>query len=213
MNFRYPIFLDLSGKKCLVVGEGYEVAAKVEGLVEASARVTYINPRAEVAIEAMAWAGLLEWEAREFQPADLQGCFLVISDLPDNSVIFQMAEEQGILYNSVDDPEYCRFSFGSLHRRGDLTIAISTNGYAPALAVRLKERLQREVGPEYAEFMRMLRDVRPQISSGIADFSMRRALWYRIVDSEILALLQTGDKDGAQNLLLRLVAASLDERC
>ena len=68
MNFRYPVFLDLSGKKCLVVGEGHEVAAKVEALVDASARVTYINPRAEVAIDAMAWAGLLEWEQREFQP-------------------------------------------------------------------------------------------------------------------------------------------------
>jgi precorrin-2 dehydrogenase / sirohydrochlorin ferrochelatase len=210
MNFRYPIFLDLSGKKCLVVGEGYEVAAKVEGLVEASARVTYIHPQAEVAIEAMAWAGLLEWERREFQPADLQGCFLVISDLPDNSAIFQMAEEQGILCNSVDDPAHCRFSFGSLHRQGDLTIAISTNGYAPALAVRLKEQLQHEVGPEYAEFMRMLRDARPQITGGIADFGARRELWYRIVDSEILALLRARDTDGAQELLRSLVAASLD---
>jgi precorrin-2 dehydrogenase/sirohydrochlorin ferrochelatase len=210
MNFRYPIFLDLSAKKCLVVGEGYEVAAKVEGLVEAAARVTYINPRAEVAIEAMAWAGLLEWETREFQPADLQGCFLVISDLPDNSAIFQMAEEQGILCNSVDDPAHCRFSFGSLHRQGDLTIAISTNGYAPALAVRLKEQFQCEVGPEYAEFMRMLRDVRPQITSGLTDFGARRALWYRIVDSEILALLRAGDTDGAQELLRSLVTASLD---
>jgi precorrin-2 dehydrogenase/sirohydrochlorin ferrochelatase len=212
MNFRYPIFLDLSGKKCLVVGEGYEVAAKVEGLVEASARVTYIHPRAEVAIEAMAWAGLLEWEPRDFQPADLQGCFLVISDLPDNSAIFQMAEEQGILCNSVDDPANCRFSFGSLHRQGDLTIAISTNGYAPALAVRLKEQLQREVGPEYAEFMRMLREVRPQITAGIADFSARRALWYRIVDSEILALLRAGKTGDAHALLSNLVAASLDKR-
>jgi precorrin-2 dehydrogenase/sirohydrochlorin ferrochelatase len=134
----------------------------------------------------------------------------VISDLPDNSAIFQMAEEQGILCNSVDDPAHCRFSFGSLHRQGDLTIAISTNGYAPALAVRLKEQFQCEVGPEYAEFMRMLRDVRPQITSGLTDFGARRALWYRIVDSEILALLRAGDTDGAQELLRSLVTASLD---
>jgi siroheme synthase-like protein len=138
----------------------------------------------------------------------LDGCFLVISDLPDNSLIFRMAEEQGILCNSVDDPSHCRFSFGSLHRQGDLTIAISTNGYAPALAVRLKERLQREVGPEYAEFLRVLKEARPQITARISDFGARRELWYRIVDSEILALLRAGNTDGAQALLRSLIDAT-----
>lgn len=207
MNFRYPIFLDLSGKKCLVTGAGYEVAFKVKALVDASARVSYVNPRAEPAIEALAAAGLLHWEQREFEPEDLEGCFLVVSDLEDNSEVFRLAEEQRILCNSVDDPEFCRFSFGALHRRGDLTIAISTNGYAPALAVRVKERLKREVGPEYAEFMQMLKDVRPQITSQIADFNVRRELWYRIVDSEILALLREGDREGAEAVLHALIDA------
>jgi siroheme synthase-like protein len=109
----------------------------------------------------------------------------------------------------VDDPARCRFSFGALHRQGDLTIAISTNGYAPALAVRLKERLQREVGPEYAEFMRMLKETRPQINAQIANFSTRRQLWYRIVDSEILSLLRTGNTDSAQTLLRVLVTDTI----
>ncbi|HMF78002.1 MAG TPA: bifunctional precorrin-2 dehydrogenase/sirohydrochlorin ferrochelatase [Bryobacteraceae bacterium] len=208
MNFRYPIFLDLSGKKCLVTGEGYEVASKVKSLVEASAHVTYVSPRAEPAIEALAAAGLLHWETREFEPRDLDGCFLVVSDLEDNAAIFRMAEEQRILCNAVDDPECCRFSFGAVHRQGDLTIAISTNGYAPALAVRLKQRLQREVGPEFAEFVQMLKEARPLVTSRIADFGARRALWYRIVDSEILALLRDGNTEGAQALLYSLVDSS-----
>ena len=128
MNFRFPVFLDLTGKKCLVTGEGYEVAGKVQALVDAAAQVTYVNPRAEAAIETLAAAGLIHWEKRDFVPEDLHGLFLVISDLEDNSEIFRMAEEQRILCNCVDDPEHCRFSFGSLHRRGELTIAISTNG-------------------------------------------------------------------------------------
>jgi precorrin-2 dehydrogenase / sirohydrochlorin ferrochelatase len=210
MNFRYPIFLDLFGKKCLVTGEGNEIAAKVEGLVDASAQVTYVNPRAEAAIEALAMAGLAQWEAREFEPRDLDGCFLAISDLPDNSLIFRMAEERGILCNAVDDPAHCRFSFGSLHRQGDLTIAISTNGYAPALAVRLKERMQRDVGPEYAELIRMLKEARPQITTRIADFGTRRELWYRIVDSEILALLRAGNPGDAHALLRSLIDATPD---
>ena len=205
MDFRFPVFLDLSQKKCLVTGEGYEVAAKVQALVDGSAQVVYVNPSAEPAIEALADAGLIHWEQRDVSPADLSGCFLVITDRADNSEIFRLAEEQGILCNSVDDPTHCRFSFGSIHRRGELTIAISTNGWAPAVAVRLKERFQREIGPEYADFLELLKQARPQISARITDFAARRELWYRIVDSEALTLLERGEKEAAAQLVQQLI--------
>ncbi len=208
MNFRFPVFLDLSGKKCLVTGEGYEVASKVQALVDASADVIYLNPQAEPAIEAMAAAGLIHWEKRHFLPTDLDGLFLVISDLEDNSEIFRLAEERKILCNCVDDPDHCRFSFGAIHRRGELTIAISTNGWAPAVAVRLKERFQREIGPEYGDFLELLKAARPQITTQIADFAARRALWYRIVDSDVLSMLARGEKDAAFALIQEMIAAS-----
>ncbi len=208
MNFRFPVFLDLTGKKCLVTGEGYEVAGKVQALVDASAEVLYVNPSAETAIEAMAAAGLIRWEKRGFLPEDLQGQFLVISDLEDNSEVFRLAEEQGILCNCVDDPEHCRFSFRSIHRRGELTIAISTNGWAPAVAVRLKEKLQREIGPEYTDFLELLKSVRPEITASIANFGKRRELWYRIVDSDALAMLARGQKDAAAALVREMIVAA-----
>ena len=208
MNFRFPTFLDLCRKKCLVAGEGYEVAGKVQALVDASAEVVYVNPRAEPAIETLAAAGLIHWEKRDFLPADLSGCFLVITDGEDNSQIFRLAEEQRILCNSVDDPEHCRFSFGSIHRRGELTIAISTNGWAPAVAVRLKERFEREIGPEYADFLELLKQARPQIASRIASFAARRELWYRIVDSEALLMLQRGEKEPAATLIQQIIDAA-----
>jgi siroheme synthase-like protein len=147
--------------------------------------------------------------AREFEPADLEGCFLVIADCEDNSQIFRLAEEQRVLCNAVDDPEHCRFSFGSIHRQGDLTIAISTNGWAPAVAVRLKERMQREIGAEYGELLRMLKEVRPRITARIADFGARRELWYRIVDSEILAMLREGRAAEASQLLRQMIEGSI----
>jgi precorrin-2 dehydrogenase/sirohydrochlorin ferrochelatase len=208
VNFRFPVFLDLSGKRCLVTGEGYEVAAKVQALVDAAAEVVYVNPRAEAMIEALAAAGLIQWEKRAFLPLDLSGLFLIIADLEDNSEIFRLAEEQRILCNSVDDPEHCRFTFGSIHRRGELTIAISTNGRAPALAVRIKERLQREIGPEYADFLELLKEARPQISLRIADFAARRDLWYRIVDSAVLAMLAQGEKRAAAMLVQEMIDAA-----
>lgn len=210
MNFRYPIFLDLTGKKCLVAGEGYEVAFKVKNLVDCSASVTYVNPRAEPAIEALAAAGLLRWEQREFLPSDLDGCFLVISDRANNADIFAMAEAQRILCNSVDDPENCRFSFGSMHRQGDLTIAISTNGRAPAVAVRLKEWLQREVGPEYGELLEILKAARSEITLGISDFGARRELWYRIVDSDALQKLRAGERDGVEADIKAMISRAIN---
>lgn len=205
VNFRYPIFLDLTGKRCLITGEGYEVAGKLQALVDAKAIVTYVNPRAEPRIQELASAGAIRWLAREFESSDLTGCFLVITDHEDNSEIFRLAEEQSILCNSVDDPEYCRFSFGSIHRRGELTIAISTNGWAPGLAVRLRERFEREIGPEYTSFLAVLKQVRPEITSRIADFGARRELWYRIVDSDALEMLRAGQLRAAEAVVRGLI--------
>lgn len=205
MNFRYPIFLDLTDKKCLVTGAGYEIAAKVRGLVQARADVTYVNPNAEESIQALATAGAIHWERRDFEPRDLAGCFLVITDRDENAEIFRMAEEQKALCNSVDDPGNCRFSFGSLHRQGDLTIAVSTNGQAPAVAVRLREKFQREIGPEYAALLAILRVFRPIITASVPEFADRRKLWYRIVDSNVLQLIRRGHMEHAVEAIARML--------
>jgi precorrin-2 dehydrogenase / sirohydrochlorin ferrochelatase len=209
MNFRFPVFLDLAGKRCLVIGEGYEVPAKVHMLVDAGAEVLYLNSAADPRIEALADAGVIRWERRAFVPADLDNCFLVISDQENNAEIFRLCEQARVLCNSVDDPEHCRFSFGSIHRQGDLTIAISTNGWAPAVAVRLKEKMQREIGPEYAALLSMLKEVRPKITQRIAEFSQRRELWYRIVDSDILGLLKAGKQSQASESLRHLIDSAI----
>jgi precorrin-2 dehydrogenase / sirohydrochlorin ferrochelatase len=209
VNFRYPIFLDVRGQNCLVTGEGFEIAGKVEALVRASALVTYVNPTAVPSIEALAAANLIRWERRKFRTADLRHCFLVIADTEANPRIFRAAEKRRILCNCVDDPSNCRFSFGSIHRQGELTIAISTNGRAPAVAVRLKQQLQKEVGPEYAALLAMLKVVRPMITKSTLDFEARRKLWYQIVDSPILNLLKDQQWETAGTTLFELMDAAI----
>ncbi len=205
MNFRYPIFLDVTGKKCVVAGEGYEVAGKVQALAEASADVYYINPDAVSEIRELAEGGAIRWEVRGFRPQDLDDCFLIITSRPDNAEIFRLAEERKVLCNAVDDPKHCRYSYGSLHRQGNLTIGISTNGVAPAIAVRLKQRFQKEIGPEYKELLDILQQRRPEINRRISDFEKRKSLWYGIVDSEALALLRAGQRQAAQDLIHGLI--------
>jgi len=209
VNFRYPIFLDLMGKKCVVTGEGVEIAAKVRALVEASAQVVYVNPAAEPRIANLAESGAVNWQRRKFEPQDLDDCFLIISDLEDNSEVFALAEARNVLCNSVDDPEHCRFSFGSIHRQGDLTIAISTNGRAPALAVRLREWLEREIGPEYGVLLEMMKRIRPEVNADLLDFEKRRQLWYRIVDSDVLTLLRDGRPAEADACVRTMVEEAL----
>lgn len=212
MNFRYPIFLDLTGKRCLVTGEGYEVAGKVKALAEAGAVVRYVNSTAVPEIEELAEKGAIRWDRRNFVLTDLNGCFLVITSGPHNEIIFRLAEGSGVLCNAVDDPKHCRYSYGSKHSQGDLTIAISTNGIAPALAVRIRERLQTEIGYEYKEFLVMMKQFRPEITKGISDFGARRDLWYRIVDSDVLPLLKRGDHEGARNLTRELIDVAVSKK-
>lgn len=204
------MFLDVSGKSCLVTGEGYEVPQKVQALVEAGAQVTYVNPQAEARITDLIAQGVVAWEQRRFEEDDLNGRFLVIADTEENDRIFDLAEGRGVLCNCVDDPAHCRFSFGSIHRRGELTLAISTNGWAPAVAVRLRQWLEREIGPEYGDLLALLKEVRPGITSGIADFAARRDLWYRIVDSRVLELLRQGENAEAEALVHRLIDEAIN---
>ena len=208
MNFRYPIFLDVTGKKCLVTGQGPELLSKIRGLVAASAEVLYVNPEAETEIAQMAAGHLIGWEAREFRKHDLDGCFLVITDLDNNAPVFRLAEEYNVLCNAVDDPEHCRFSFGAVHRRGDLTVAISTNGWAPAVAVRLRQRFEREIGPEYQTLLSLLKKVRPEITRRIPDFSVRRKLWYQIVDSDALEKIRAGERVAAERQIHEMIDAA-----
>ena len=209
MNFRYPVFLDLTAKKCLVTGEGNELTKKIKNLMDCGAHVIYVNPRAEAAIGSLAVDGSIEWRQRELVESDFDDCFLAITDCEDNGPIFEHARNRHVLCNAVDDPEHCHFSFGSVHRQGDLTIAVSTNGWAPALAVRLKEWLQREVGPEFGELVEILKELRPMITQSVQDFDARKKLWYRIVDSDALARLRAQDRTEAREKISQMVAEAI----
>jgi precorrin-2 dehydrogenase/sirohydrochlorin ferrochelatase len=184
MSKGYPVVLQLEGKRVLVLGQGREAEEKSSALAECGALVTRIE--------------------RPFQAGDCEGFFLVVAASPDrsqNAAVFAEAERLGILVNCVDDPPHCRFTFASIHRQGDLLLAVSTQGACPALAVRLRQRLAAELGPEYAEFLELMRELRSRMARTFPNFSKRREIWYRLVDSPALALLREGRKDEALALI------------
>lgn len=196
----YPVFLDLQGRSCVVVGGDAAARAKVEALVAAGADVTVVAPDLVPSLAAFAEAGVVRHRARSFRAGDLSDAFLAISVLADpevNQPFWDEAEARGIPANVMDDVPRCSFIAPSIVRRGDLAVAVSTAGRAPALAVRLREDLERLLGPEHARFLELSGALRRPIAERHPDFATRRALWYRLVDSDVLDLLALGEEDEA----------------
>lgn len=197
----YPIYLNrLDCRKTVLVGGNHEAERKTKELLECDANITLISESVTDELQQMADNNLLDWIAREYREGDLEGAFLVIvADFSGdtNERVFREAEEKGILVNVMDDIPHCTFTFGSMVRRGPLTLSISTSGAAPALAVRLRQRFEKEFGPEYAPFLEFMQQLRGPMAAIYSDFEARKRLWYEIVDSDILDLFRKGEADEA----------------
>ena len=206
----YPVFLtDLDTKRCVVIGGGPEAERKVAGLLECDASVTVISPDLTPTLRLWVETGTIVWLSRPYQAGDLHGAHLVIvtdSCLSIRATICQEAEAERALLNVADDMSRSDFTAGAVMRQGALTIAISTNGCAPALAVRLRQQFERTLGPEYATFLDWLQALREPLARQYPDFTERRARWYTLVDSDILTLLKQGHVDLARQRLADLIA-------
>ena len=208
MSGYYPVLLDLRGRRAVVVGGGAVAEAKVGPLVDAGAAVTVVAPALTPGLALQAREGGLAHVARAYAPGDLDGAWIVIAatDDPDvNHVVHAEAESRGVLVNVVDDPPYCGFILPSILRRGELVVAVSTSGNAPALAVRIRERIERELGDEYARFLALAGALRKPVAEKYPDFQVRKRLWYRLVDSDVLALLRAGDERRARGRIAEIM--------
>jgi siroheme synthase-like protein len=177
-------------------------------LLAVEARVTVVSPELSGRLQELAKRNEIAHLARRYQPGDLAGAFLVIcaTDQAEiNHQVWQEASAHGQLVNVVDDTPRCNFIAPAILRHGDLTVAISTGGKAPALAVRLKERLQEQLGSEYERFLELAGQLREPLSQHVPDFETRKALWYELVDSEVLSLLAREDEPAALDVISQIV--------
>jgi len=173
----FPMFVKLEGRTCLVVGAGAVAQSKIESLLQAGASVRVVAPAAIQSIQNLAAQNLIALLQKTFEPADLDGAFLVIAatSSPDvNAAIFEQARLHNILCNSVDDPEHCDFYYPAVVRRGRLQFAISTEGQSPALAQRLRRELEAQYGPEYEGWLDELGEARQELFATEMDAEERR---------------------------------------
>jgi len=152
----FAAFLDLRGRRCLVVGGGEIGERKARALLACGAQVTVVSPTATRGLAALALEGRIVERRRSFRRADLRGCALVVAATGDpavDDVVAALARRARVLVNVVDRPESCDFILPSVLRRGELQIAVSTGGRSPALAREIRRRLEPLFGPEYAELV------------------------------------------------------------
>lgn len=203
----YPVYLNLEDRRCVVIGGNRHAKEKVGDLLNAGADVTVIAPELNAELEALAEAGRITALRRGYQAGDLEGAFLVISAAMNSAInarVWEEAAERDILINSIDDVPHCNFIAPSIVRQGDLIISISTSGTAPALAVRLRQCLSRKLGPEYSRFLELVRPLRQQLPKLYPEFQQRRAIWYRVVDSDVLDLLRQQDDNAARRRIAEI---------
>ena len=210
----FPAFLKLDGRRVVVVGGGPVAERKVAGLLPCGAWVRVVAPEVTPRLVRLAERGEIEHVARAFQPGDLEGAFLALGEPGDgasDAAFFAEAERGGIFANVEDDLDHCSFIAPSIVRRGDLVVAISTSGRAPALAVRLRQRLERELGPEYGALLELAGRLRAPLAWAVPEFEERRRRWYELVDSDVLELFRAGRAAEARERAERILGVSAEE--
>lgn len=170
----YPIFLNLKGKRCVVVGGGKVAERKVLSLLKAKANITVISPKLTKRLGKEKTKGNIKHLPREYKRGDLKGAFLVIAATSSAAVNTKVARDareihESPLLNVVDAPSECNFIAPSTVQRGPLTIAISTSGTSPAVAKAIRKELERLYGPEFAKYLRFFKKIRTKAMKEIQD--------------------------------------------
>lgn len=208
--FGLTISLDVTGRRCVVVGGGREADNRVDALLHAGAEVVVVTPSPSPAIEAAAAAGRLELARRGWQAGDLTGAFVAYDTREDDTpagAIWAESREQHVLLSTLDDVPRCDFATPAVVRRGDLAVTIATAGRAPALAKRLRQHLEAELGEEYGALVDVLADARDEVLPREVAFDAWAARWSAaLADLDgLAALVADGRADTARETIVATV--------
>ncbi|MDD5723714.1 MAG: bifunctional precorrin-2 dehydrogenase/sirohydrochlorin ferrochelatase [Syntrophales bacterium] len=208
----YPVCLDISNERCVVVGGGAVAERKVISLLECGAKVVLVAKDLTPELRVMKDAGKIERVSDNYKEEYLEGAFLVIgaTDREDiNERISMDARDRGILVNIVDVPARCNFIVPSVFRRGDLLVAVSTGGKSPALARRLREEIEERYGPEYGTLLEIMGDLRGRIIARGVLSAENRVLFESVLDSDILRHIRAGKGERVREIIMDLTGEDI----
>ena len=204
----FPIFLEMTGRRCLVIGGGVVAERKIAGLLEVGAEVTVISPKVTEAISQWSKNNSIQLEGRCYRIGDLAGYQLVFvaTDDPEvNDRVYQEGKSCGAWVNAADDPAHCDFILPSVLRRGDLLVAVSSGGNSPALARMIREELDDYFTAEYAQLVQVAAEVRMELKE--KSLNAGAGAWNSALKGEFRRLIWAGRPEQAKEFLLTKLGA------
>lgn len=205
----YPIMLDVRSRLATVVGGDRVAAEKVQALAAAGARVTALAPEFSPEMQALAERERITLRRKAYAPGDLAGAFVVVAAVTHDpalvEAIWAETQERGQLVNIVDVPARCSFILPSILRRGQLTIAVSTEGASPSLAKRIRQRLEGLFPPAYGPYLRLAAAARARLRANGVPYARRDDFFGALDTSDVLRRLEAGDSRGAAAITTALL--------
>jgi len=201
-----PIFLNIKGKPCLVVGGGDVARRKAGVLLEAGARVRVVAP--EINPDLAAQQGV-ECIIARFEARHLEGVMLVIASTNDRSTnrqVSELAQARNIPVNVVDDPELCSFVMPAILDRSPLMVAFSSGGASPVLARMLRGKLETFIPQNYSRLAAFAERFREAVKQRVTNPAKRRIFWENVFEGVVAEKVLTGDEATAENMLQQMLA-------
>ncbi|MBU1195073.1 MAG: bifunctional precorrin-2 dehydrogenase/sirohydrochlorin ferrochelatase [Proteobacteria bacterium] len=198
----YPVFMDMKGRDCLVVGGGPVGWRKASGLEKSGANVTVVSLQFSSEFDDI--SSRIVCCLKQYEKSDIQGKFFVFAATDKaalNRQIRQDAQAQNVLCNIADSPGDSDFVLPSTLEQGDLVIAVSTSGSSPAVARTVKHRLAQIFGPEYETFLMLMKNIRTKLLEEGHDPDGHKKMFYRFIEEDIPALIKAKDEKKINSVL------------
>ncbi|MFA5241298.1 MAG: siroheme synthase CysG [Sulfuricella sp.] len=206
-----PVFLDIKGKTCAVIGGGDVAARKVSMLLNAGGKVTVVAPELCPTLKRQSESGEIHYVQSRFAPAHLQEAIVVIAATDDREVnkqVSEVAKAHRLPVNVVDDPDYCSFIMPSVIDRSPVIVAVSTGGSSPVLARLLRARLETLIPGTYGRLATLAEKFRGKVKEHFTEPSQRRIFWENIFQGPIAEMVFAGREEQASAALSKAVESS-----
>ena len=207
----YPIFLDLTGRRCIVIGGGAIAERKIEGLLAAGAEITVVSPEISEGVRRLLAQRSIKHVSRKYENGDLSGyrlAFVATDDPATAAAVFSEARASGIWVNCADVPSCCDFILPAVIRRGELAVAVSSGGASPAATRAIREELESYLTQEFAQLVQTASEVRADLRQ--RSIHARAESWNEALKGEFRRLLRQGKAAEAKQVLLTQLE---DESC
>jgi len=209
-----PIFINLRGQPCLVVGGGEVAMRKAALLQEAGAKVRVVSPELTASLRQQAADGVIDYRQGNFEPSDLDGIALIIAATDDTEVnrqVSELAKARQLPVNVVDNPELCSFIVPSIIDRSPVQIAVSTGGSSPVLARLLRARLEAAIPSAYGRLASLVESFRDKVKERFTNVNARRNFWEEVLQGKIAELVFSGKDEDARAALDIAVSEGIEK--